>query len=354
MISNKKIAFKKNPIFLYNKIEELIIFRNSSEYDKNIIELFENIKKLKDEKIRNELLRKIINKIMPYSKLNIVQYMMKDIIKLNEFKKFSPLKYCCYSEKYASFNIKMCEEIKEIILFLVKECKLSIMEVYKKHNYTETIFDMLNNSKNTMIDIIKNNINDYLLIDCKNYIIKDFEYMLFNLNSNEIINKYQNKMMFIIYNYNKETYELIIKWLSSRKIISNIDNIIKSLFSTNYKNKCSMKEYDFSKNHENILNLMIDNFYEYIDNINIYNLLHFIWSFMKNKEYSENIIINIKNNINILFKNVMWKHIIIKINKLIQMNDNESNNIIIDFILFLDINSFNILQLYYKKYNIIY
>ena len=332
----------------------MIIFRNSSDYDKNIIELFENIKKLKDEKIRNELLRKIINKTISYSKLNIVQYMMKDIIKLNELKKCSPLKYCCYSEKYTSCNIKICEEIKEIILFLITEYKLSIMEVYEKYNYTETIFDILNNSKNTMTDIIKNNINDYLLIDFKNYIIKDLEYMIFNLNNNETIKKYQNKMMFIMCNYNKETYELIIKWLSSRKIISNIDNIVISLFSTEYINKCSMKEYDFSKSHENILNLMVDKFNEYIDNINIYNLLNFIWSFMKNKDYSENITINLKNYISVLFKNVMWKHIIIKINKLIDINDKESNDIIINCILFLDINSFNMLQLYYKKHNIIY
>ena len=352
MISNyKKIAFKKNPILLYNKIEELIIFRNYSEYDDNIVELLKKIKEMKNEKVRNELLKKIINKVISYSKLNIIQYIMKDIINLNELGKCSPLKYCCYYEKYTPYNIKICEEIKEIILFLIKECKLSIMEVYEKHNYRETIFDMLNNSKNTMNIIIKNNISDYLLINCKNYIIKDLEYMIFNLTDDENIRKYQNKIIFIMYNYNKETFELIIKMLSSKKIINNINNIVISIFSTCYIDKCSMKEYDFSNNHENILNLMVNNFYEYINNINIYNLLNFLWSFIKN---INNIKINIKNYIKILFKNVMWKHVIIKIKKLIDNNNKVSNDIIINFILFLDIDSFNILQLYFKKNNIIY
>ena len=96
---------------------------------------------------------------------------------------------------------------------------------------------------------------------------------------------------------------------------------------------------------------MVNNFYEYINNINIYNLLNFLWSFIKN---INNIKINIKNYIKILFKNVMWKHVIIKIKKLIDNNNKVSNDIIINFILFLDIDSFNILQLYFKKNNIIY
>ena len=65
------------------------------------------------------------------------------------------------------------------------------MEIYEKHNYTETIFDILNNPKNTMTSKIKDNIKNYLLIDCKKYIIKDFEYMIFNLKNIENINQYQ-------------------------------------------------------------------------------------------------------------------------------------------------------------------
>ena len=49
MISNyKKIAFKKNPILLYHKIDELRIFRHSHESD---VDLLKNIK--------NELLKRL-------------------------------------------------------------------------------------------------------------------------------------------------------------------------------------------------------------------------------------------------------------------------------------------------------
>ena len=202
-----------------------------------------------------------------------------------------------------------------------------------------------------MTSKIKDNIKNYLLIDCKKYIIKDFEYMIFNLKNIENINQYQNKMMFIMCNYNNETFELIIKLLSSKTIIYNLNYILISLFSKCYHDNCNMEKYNFLENHEKILKLMVDSFNEYIVDVNIYNLLNFIWFFIRNKN---NIETNVNNYVKILFKSVMWKYIIIKINKLISINNIESNNKIINFILYLDFNTFNILQLYFKTHNIVY
>ena len=150
----RKIAFKKKPILLYNKIEELKIFRHSGDTDGQLIEIIENINNL-DEKIRNELLKKIIGKIISYSKLNLIEYNEKTIIKLNEIGLFSPLKYCCYSEKYSSYNETIYNNIIEVIKYLLERCGLSIMEIYDSHNYKETIFDVLNSNKNTVPIILK-------------------------------------------------------------------------------------------------------------------------------------------------------------------------------------------------------
>jgi hypothetical protein len=292
------------------------------------------------ENIKNELLKKIINKIISYSKLNLIEYVEDTIIKLNNTKINSPLKYCCYSEKYSIYNIDIENDIKEVIMYLLNKCNLSIMEVYETHDYRETIFDILNKESNTMTSIIKNNIYNYLLINCKENILQDYENMLFNLKTQENIVSYKNKMMFIMCNYNKETFDLIIKLLCSKKIITYMNIIVISLFSEEYINNCYMKKFDFSKSNNDIINLMIDNVYGYVDKINIYNLLNFIWSVIENTKY--------RNEIVELLKIVMWKYIIIEINKLMLINNEKTNNFIINFTISLDINTIHILNQYLK------
>ena len=340
------MAYKKNPILIYNRIDNLRIFRNSADSNKESIDLINNIVELSNDDIKNKLLSKIINKIISYYNINLINYLKNDIIKLNSLYYNSPLKYCCYSDKYSSYNIKIVENIKEVIIFLLEECNLSIMEIYENNNYMETIFDMLNNNGNTISPLIKQNIYEFLIFDCKNNILRDFNNMIFNLKNREIILQYQNKMMFIICNYNKETYEIIIKFLSSDNIINDISFIVKTIFSEKYGYKCNFKEYEFCKNYENIVDLMIKNIEQYIDKINICNLLNFIWTLYE--------INYLKDKINKILKIIICKYIIIKIQKNILNNTIENSNDGIDFILSLDIRSTLLLTNYLKLTNIVF
>ena len=342
----KKIAFKKEPVLLYDKIEDMRIFRYSDEPDRPVIEILNNINLLEKESLKYELLKKTVNKIISYSKLNLIEYNEKNIIKLNTLGIGSPLKFSCYSNKYTPLNMIVIDDIKKVINYLLEKCNLSIMEVYKTHNYKETIFDMLNNTSNTMHIDIKKNINNYLLIDCKNYILNDFKYMLFNLKDKQTILDYQNKIMFIMCNYNIECFDLIIKFLSVKENINNIGFIVTCIFSKNYINKCNIPEYDFMKNYENIIKLMIDKIWEYIDDINIYNFLNFIWAVL--------LLTELKETAGILLKEVIWKHVIIRINKLIEINNKDSNDIIMNFMLSADIFTINLISKYLKKHKFVY
>ena len=58
-----------------------------------------------------------------------------------------------------------------------------------------------------------------------------------------------------------------------------------------------------------------------------------------------NIDSNIKNNITLLLKNLMWKHIIVKINKFILINEKYNQDMIMNFMISLDINTTNLIYL---------
>ena len=341
----KKIAYKKNPILLYDKIENLRIFRNFKDSDKNILDIIEEINKIENKKTKNGLMIKIVNKVVSYSKLYLIKHISKDIKELNLEGNYSILKYCCYSDKYTAYNKQMVENIKNDIIFLIDECKLSIMEVYEYNNNKENIFEILNNKSNTMSNLIKIDIYNFLIIDCKKYILKDFEYMLFNLNSKEVILEYQNRIMFIMCNYKQETYELIIKFLSMKKPIRNINFITKSLFGSEYIGACNLEKYDFIKKYEDIFDLMIENIYSYIDNINIINFLNFIWVLYYNKD--------LRKKAMILLNIVIYKYIINKIIELISKKSIEYNNIVNNFILSIDIKSVIMITNYLRLQDIL-
>ena len=91
--------------------------------------------------------------------------------------------------------------------------------------------------------------------------------MIFNLKNNEKIKQYQNKMMFIMYNYPYETYEIIIKFISSKDNIKNIGSITIGIFSKNYNDNSNKKEYNFLEKYKIIFDVMIENIEKYIDNI---------------------------------------------------------------------------------------
>jgi hypothetical protein len=345
----KKIAFKKKTFLLYNKIDELKIFRHSSETDKNVIEIIENINNLEDVKIRNELLNKIICKIVSYSKLNLIAYNEKTIIKLNEIGLFSPLKYCCYSEKYSSYNTTIINNIIEIIKYLLEICGLSVMEVYDDHNYKETIFDILCSDKNTVSIILKNNIYNYLINDCKRYILQDFEKMIFNLKNNEKIEEYGDKMKFIMSIYEYETFEIIIKFLSLKYIINNISVITIAIFSKNYNNKnnnVGKEDYNFLDKCIVIFDIMIKNIDKYINNINIYNFLNFLWTIL--------LFTDLKESGDKLLKKVLWDYVIIRINNLIIANTERSKELLTNFMFNIDIFTINFISKYLKINKIVF
>ena len=376
------IIFKNKNNYNYNDIIKQILYNDISPWILKqyfINEKYENIKETIDINVKDLLsnltkidilifiINKLKNKYLNFKSINknigliflisffkhIDKKYLKKILKIYKFKdKYTEQIINVLKEIYVllDFNIEFLEPfIIEFNNFTKENIKnMSIVESYKIYNNNNSIIRKLFNINLKCIDIIFNNIKNYIISNQKIYIENDMINIISNIyynynNYKDLLNIFENYLLNLYKNINND---MIFK---DGKLLKNILQLLNYIYNLN--------------DIENIINLPLiikTNINKIFYNDDIIKYFIFGLSKIIMKSIDNNIIYNILsllkfiNNIDILLQ-YYYEYLQIRIKYYLIENINLENflNVENKMIQFLELINFSKLQISNNIYNCI-